>query len=63
MNLILGLGSILLGIWQIHASKKYFDNLKKQTGPLLFSLIAVTVSLIVAAFLLIYGVSLLVNVR
>lgn len=56
MKLILGIGAILLGIWQISISKQYFDNIKKQSSPLIFALIALIASLVFGAFLLIYGV-------
>ncbi len=59
MKLIFGIGAILIGIWQIYISKQYFNNLKKQSSPLIFALIAVIASLVFAAFLLIYGVKIL----
>ncbi|AYE38907.1 hypothetical protein [Companilactobacillus zhachilii] len=59
MKLIFGIGAILIGIWQIYISKQYFNNLKKQSSPLIFALIAVIASLVFAAFLLIYGVRIL----
>jgi len=56
MKLIMGIGAILLGIWQIFISKQYFDNIRKQSSPLIFALIALIASLAFGAFLVIYGV-------
>lgn len=56
MKLVFGIGAILIGIWQIYISKKYFNNLKEQSGPLVFSLIALISSLVFAAILMVYGV-------
>lgn len=63
MKFILGIGAILIGIWQIYISKQYFNNLKKQSSPLIFSLIAVVFSLLFAVFLMIYGVMTLGSLR
>lgn len=55
MKLIIGLAAVLIGIWQVYVSKKYFDNLKEQSSPIIFALIALVASLVFAAFLLVYG--------
>ncbi|AUI71727.1 hypothetical protein COSHB9_14460 [Companilactobacillus alimentarius] len=55
MNWILGIGALALGIWQLVVSKQYFDNMKNQSAPLLFSIIAVIFSMLFAAFLIVYG--------
>lgn len=56
VKFIFGIGAILIGIWQIYISKQYFNNLRKQSSPLILALIALIASLAFAAFLLIYGV-------
>ena len=63
MKLIFGIGSILIGIWQVYVSKQYFNNLKKQSSPLIFALIATIASLAFAAVLLVYGVQTLISLR
>ncbi|APU72017.1 hypothetical protein LCR01_13550 [Companilactobacillus crustorum] len=60
MKLILGIGAILIGIWQVYISKQYFNSLKKQSTPLILGLIALISSLAFAACLLIYGIMLLI---
>lgn len=56
MKLILGIGAILLGIWQIYISKQYFNNIRQQSSPVIFALIALIFSLMFGVFLLIFGV-------
>lgn len=63
MNLIYGIGAILIGIWQMIISKQYFTNIRKQSSPLLFALIALIASMVFAAFLIVYGVIQLVTIR
>lgn len=63
MNLILGIGAILLGIWQLTVSKQYFNNIKEQSSPLIFALIAVIASMIFAVALFYYGIMTLVSLR
>ncbi len=63
MKLIFGIGAILIGIWQVYVSKQYFNNLKKQSSPLIFALIATIASLAFAAVLLVYGVQTLISLR
>ncbi|WP_338232903.1 hypothetical protein [Companilactobacillus muriivasis] len=63
MKLIFGVGAILIGIWQVYVSKQYFNNLKKQSSPLIFALIATIASLAFAAVLLVYGVQTLISLR
>lgn len=56
MNYIIGIGAIALGIWQLVVSKQYFDNMKKQSTPMIFSLIAVIFSMFFGAFVIIFGI-------
>ena len=63
MNLVYGIGAILIGIWQMIISKQYFTNIRKQSSPLLFALIALIASMVFAAFLIVYGVIQLVSIR
>jgi hypothetical protein len=56
MNYIIGIGAIALGIWQLIVSKQYFDNMKKQSAPVIFALIALIFSMFFGAFLIIFGV-------
>lgn len=56
MKLIFGIGAILLGIWQIFISRQYFANIRKQSSPLIFAMIALIASMIFGAFLIVYGV-------
>ncbi len=56
MKFLIGIGAIVLGFWQVFVSKQYFDNIKKQSSPLIFALIAMIASLAFAAFLIIFGV-------
>ena len=63
MYLILGIGEILIGIWQIYVSNKYLDNIRKQSSPLPFAVIALLFSLGFGAFLLVYGVVTLIQLR
>ncbi|MQS75918.1 hypothetical protein [Companilactobacillus halodurans] len=57
MQAIFGIGAIGIAIWQIFISKEYFNNIKKQSSPLLLALIALIASLIFAAVLIVYGVT------
>lgn len=61
MKIIFAIGAILLGIWQVVVSKQYFDNIKKQSSPVILALIALIFSLIFAAVLLIWGVKTLIG--
>lgn len=61
MKIIFAIGAILLGIWQVVVSKQYFDNIKKQSSPVILALIALVFSLIFAAVLLIWGVKTLIG--
>lgn len=61
MKIIFAIGAILLAIWQIVVSKQYFDNIKKQSSPVILALIALIFSLIFAAVLLIWGVKTLIG--
>lgn len=63
MQLIFGIGEILIGIWQIYISRQYFNNIKKQSSPLPFAIITLLFSLGFGAFLLVYGVMTLTNLR
>ncbi|GEO58814.1 hypothetical protein [Companilactobacillus bobalius] len=56
MNYIIGIGAMALGIWQLIVSKQYFDNMKKQSAPMIFSLIAVIFSMLFGAFAIVFGV-------
>ena len=55
MNLIMGLGALALGVWQVFVSKQYFDNMRHQSAPTVFSIIAVVFSMLFAAFLIVFG--------
>ncbi|KRN97758.1 hypothetical protein [Companilactobacillus kimchiensis] len=59
MKYLLGIGAILIGIWQIYISKQYFNNIRKQSSPVIFALIALIASLVFAVCFLIYGVKIL----
>lgn len=61
MKIIFAVGAILIAIWQIVVSKQYFDSIKKQSSPVILSLIALIFSLIFAAVLLIWGVKTLIG--
>jgi hypothetical protein len=61
MKIIFAVGAILIAIWQIFVSKQYFDSIKKQSSPVILSLIALIFSLIFAAVLLIWGVKTLIG--
>jgi hypothetical protein len=63
MKVILGIGVILLGIWQLTVSKEYFNNIRKQSSPLVFALIAVIASMVFAVALFYYGITTLVSLR
>jgi len=63
MKWIFGIGAILIGIWQIYISKQYFNNIRKQSSPVIFALIALICSLVFAAFLLFYGIQTLASLR
>lgn len=63
MKVILGIGVILLGIWQLTVSKEYFNNIRKQSSPLVFALIAVIASMVFAVALFYYGITALVSLR
>lgn len=63
MKVILGIGAILLGIWQLTVSKEYFNNIRKQSSPLVFALIAVIASMVFAVALFYYGITALVSLR
>jgi len=60
MQNIYGIGAIILGLWQLFMSKQYFDNIRKQSSPLLFALIALIASMIFGAFLIIWGTTRLI---
>ncbi|GEO78361.1 hypothetical protein FD29_GL001313 [Companilactobacillus mindensis DSM 14500] len=63
MKVILGIGAILLGIWQLTVSKEYFNNIRKQSSPLIFAFIAVIASMVFAVALFYYGITALVSLR
>jgi len=63
MKIIFGIGAILIGIWQIYVSKQYFTNIKKQSSPVILALIALIASMIFAAFMIVYGVTLALSLR
>lgn len=57
MEKIWGILAIVIAVWQIYTSKKYFDNIRHQSSPVGFALLALITSLIFAAVLLVYGVT------